>query len=90
MEKLGQTGEETEYVIHQLLHNINVVALDDYKKFIKHAIEVSPDEYDAPYFAVSLNLKIPLWSNDKRLKKQDQIKVLNTAEVLAALTAEKI
>lgn len=84
-EKLKQTKEETELVVHALLHNIEIIPILEYAPLINKALEISPDEYDAPYFALALYLKLPLWSNEKRLKKQDSIQVFNTQEVLKLL-----
>jgi predicted nucleic acid-binding protein len=84
-EKLRQTGEETTVVVHALLHRIKIIPLTEYSSFVKRAIEVSPDEYDAPYFAVSLHLRIPLWSNEKRLKNQKTVRVLTTKEIIDRL-----
>ncbi len=84
-EKLKQTNEETEVVVHELLHNIEIIPIAEYAPFVKKAIEISPDEYDAPYFAVALYLGIPLWTNEKRLKKQSTINVFNTKELLNTL-----
>jgi predicted nucleic acid-binding protein len=47
----------------------------------------SPDPDDVAYFALALQLRCPLWSNDKRLKEQNEVHVLTTTE-LAALLAE--
>ncbi|MDO8553678.1 MAG: PIN domain-containing protein [Candidatus Micrarchaeota archaeon] len=84
-EKLKQTNEETNAVIHELIHNINIFPISEYAIFVKRAIEICPDEYDAPYFALALKLKCQLWSNDKRLKKQQIIGVLNTSELISLL-----
>lgn len=84
-EKLNQTKEETEIVIHELLHNIETIPAVEYRQSIEKAMEISPDEFDAPYFALALQLKIPIWSNDKRLKEQKTIQVYNTKEILEKL-----
>ena len=84
-EKLKQTKEETDTVMHELLHQIRIIPITEYRSFIKRAFEISPDEYDTPYFALALHLKISLWSNDKGLKKQDVVQVLNTQEILKSL-----
>lgn len=83
--KLNQTNEETSIVIQELLFAVEVVPVSEYSSFIKRALEVSPDEYDAPYFALALHLDIPLWSNDKKLKNQDEVKIFNTKEILDVL-----
>lgn len=84
-EKLKQTAEETDIVIDELLRTIEVIPLNEYGHMVKNSVETCPDEYDAPYFALAIHLKIPIWSNDKRLKKQNSVKVLNTREVLELL-----
>ncbi len=40
---------------------------------------------DAPYFALALKLKCPIWSNERRFKKQFKVKVYNTSELLKEL-----
>lgn len=37
---------------------------------------------DAPFIGLAVYLGIPLWSNDKALKKQDKVKVLSTSDLL--------
>ena len=80
--KLNQTKEETDIVIDALLKTVDVIPLEEYRACIKQALETCPDEDDTPYFALAMHLKIPLWSNDAKLKKQESVKVLNTGEVL--------
>ena len=48
---------------------------------MKEAEEISPDEKDILYFALALKLKCGIWSNDKRLKQQDQVRIYSTAEL---------
>lgn len=54
--------------------------------FKKEAKEISPDRDDWSYFATAMMLGVPIWSNDKALKKQDRIKVINTGELLKELS----
>jgi len=37
---------------------------------------------DAPFIGLALYLEIPLWSNDKALKKQNIVKVFSTSDLL--------
>jgi len=37
---------------------------------------------DAPFIGLALYLDIPLWSNDKALKKQNIVKVFSTSDLL--------
>lgn len=48
----------------------------------KHARRICPDPKDWPFFAAALYLGCPLWSNDKRLKKQKEIEVYDTSSLL--------
>jgi len=36
---------------------------------------------DVPYLALALSLKIPLWSNESRLRKQHKVAVIPTHEL---------
>ena len=85
-QKLKLAEDEIEILVRKLLENIEVIPLEEYRKLIKKSLEISPDEFDSPYFAVSLLKKIPLWSNDKRLKKQKEVKVINTQELIKFLS----
>ncbi len=53
-----------------------------YKDFIKVAEEISPDKADAHFLALCLKLNLPLMSNDKELKKQDKVIVLDIKDIL--------
>lgn len=54
----------------------------EYIKFMEEAEKISPDKEDANFLALCLKLNIPLWSNDKELKKQDKVVVLNTEDII--------
>ena len=56
-----------------------------YQEFLKKAWEISPDPNDIDFFALALKLKIPLWSNDKKLKQQNEIKVYSTEDLINEL-----
>jgi len=40
---------------------------------------------DAPYLALALWKRIPLWSNDKGMKLQSRVKVFTTSQLIAAM-----
>lgn len=40
---------------------------------------------DSEYFALALKLNCAIWSNDKRLKQQDKIKVYSTEDLVKVL-----
>jgi predicted nucleic acid-binding protein len=37
---------------------------------------------DAPFIGLALHLGIPLWSNDKTLKRQEKVTVISTSDLL--------
>ena len=57
----------------------------EYSKFLAEANTVSPDPDDIDFFSLALKLNCPLWSEDKALKKQSRIRVLNTKELIMEL-----
>lgn len=54
----------------------------DYNNFLKKAEKFSPDKDDAEFLAICLKSNLPLWSNDKVLKEQDKVIVLNTKDII--------
>ncbi len=65
-----------------ILSCIIVIPKEEYQKFKKEAVSLSPDFDDWPFFALCLKFRIPLWSNDKKLKEQNRVEVFNTSEIL--------
>ena len=80
--KTSRTEEEFVGIMHLLKEVIEVVPKKDYSAFVKEAETISPDEKDVMYFALALKLKCSIWSNDKKLKEQDKVKVYSTTEMM--------
>ena len=57
------------------IHEPSIDNLREAKKF-------SPDIDDAAYLALCLDLNLPLWSNDRRLKNQKRVCILTTKEIM--------
>lgn len=85
MKKTHRTREQFVTIMHQLKDVVNVIPKEEYVQFIVEAETFSPDPSDAIYFALAMKLNASIWSNDKRLKKQDKIKVYQTSEILQIL-----
>jgi predicted nucleic acid-binding protein len=61
---------------------ISVIPQSEYESFIPAASTLLPGHpKDIPYFALALKLMAPVWSNEKRFKKQSQIVVYSTTEL---------
>lgn len=46
----------------------------------------SPDQDDIEYLGLASFLSCPLWSNDKVLKRQDQVQVITTEELVKIIS----
>ena len=86
IKKSGLNDAEFKQLIAILLSRISVIPQNEFEHFLKPALEISPDPEDTPFIALCLSKKIPLWSNDKALKKQREVKVLTTEELLKLLS----
>ncbi|MDO8627264.1 MAG: PIN domain-containing protein [Candidatus Diapherotrites archaeon] len=73
---------EFEKLLNELSSIVKFLPLDKYKDFFDIAIMVCPDSDDADFFALAMNLGCPLWSNEKQLKNQNKIDVINTKELI--------
>ncbi len=60
---------------------VRFIPLEEYSDKLSEAREISPDPEDIDFFAVALLLDAVIWSEDKELKKQDRIEVLNISEM---------
>ena len=61
---------------------IKSVSKKDFSEKLLEAKGISPHAKDIPYFAVALKLNCAIWSGERRFKKQSDIKVYNTKELL--------
>lgn len=68
-----------------LSEKIRLFPVEEYSLFLAEALKVSPDKDDVDYFALALKLDCSIWSNDKKLKKQDRVKVYSTEDLVELL-----
>ncbi|MFH1200554.1 MAG: PIN domain-containing protein [Candidatus Micrarchaeota archaeon] len=85
--KLPQ-NEETLMIMERFRQAIEVIPLVEFEGKLHETLKDCADPFDAPYIALADLRRIPLWSNDKRLKRQAGVKVLNTQEILKLLEQE--
>lgn len=81
----GVPEDELKLAFSGIREQLITLPLSEIKPWLKEAERISPDKDDTEYFALALKLNCPLWSEDKLLKKQSRVKVLNTPELLAEL-----
>ena len=68
-----------------ILSRIEFIPEKIFLDFIKQSVSLVTHPEDTPYIALSLALKIPLWSNDLALKEQSLVKVYTTSELIKFL-----
>lgn len=86
--KTHRNLEEFYDFVNNLLRILIAIPNSETEEFIEEARRISPDENDADYFALALKLNCPIWSNDKKIKEQDIIKVYSTSELIEYLNSE--
>jgi len=79
-------GDSFDNIISSLKSKVIFVDKSEYKELIKRALKLIPDEKDVAYLALALRLFLPLWSNDSHFKKQSQIEVFTTKELIEFLS----
>ncbi len=84
--KSGRTKEEIVKARDLLLSQIKILPASEYEVHLERARKISPDSNDAEYFAAAITSNCHLWSNDKLLKSQQEVKVFSTAELLQFLS----
>ena len=82
MNKNNLNNEEFEHIKFNLAIAIKFIPIDEYSKTLKYALKISPDPNDIDFFALAIKLKLPIWSNDAELKKQNKVEVITTTELM--------
>lgn len=82
LRKTGLSESDFNQLIALLSKRIVFFPIIEFLSFLPKAKKLSPDPDDVAYLALALKLRCPLWSNDKKLKGQKEVKVLSTTELL--------
>ncbi len=85
IKKSGLNKESFEIAKSLIFSKIKLIPLFEFENFLPKAKEICPDEYDEEYFALAFKFNCPIWSNDKKLKEQNKVKVYNTIELINLL-----
>ena len=84
-EKAALKTGSFDTVLSLIMANVAQSRQEEYSLFEDEAKRISPDPDDFPFLALALSLKCPIWSNDRRLKKQKQVQVYDTIELVKML-----
>lgn len=84
LKRSGLSINDFDIVKTTLLKYVEIIPTESIKPFSKRALKIigSIDTDDTPFIATCLANDASLWSDDKDLKKQTAIKVLNTKEIV--------
>lgn len=82
IQKSGLAEEEISKLFFILRQRITVIPKEEFVKFREKAEEICPDPKDITYFALALYLRCPIWTNEKKLKKQDHVIIHTTQELM--------
>ena len=84
IEKTMLTETEIKQILDEIIlrTNIKILPFAEFEEYAEKAKQISPDPNDIHYFALALKLKCFIWSNDKKLKEQNVIKIYSTEEIM--------
>ena len=82
LSKSGLDEVDFELFMSLISSRIEFIPKFEFKQFISTAEDITPDPDDAEYFALALRYRCALWSNDKKLKEQDKVRVYSTNEII--------
>ena len=85
IEKSSISKEEFTYLKNELCNLITFVPLEEYSSFLQKAKDICSDFKDIDFFALALKLNYPIWSNDVVFKKQNNILIFNSKEIIELL-----
>jgi len=81
LKKTHRTKEQFHEILQLIKEIITIIPKEEYLNDMKKAKEISPDPKDAMYLALALKLKCSVWSNDKKLKEQKEVRIYSTEEI---------
>ena len=85
LEKTYVSSEDFNEVFEKIKKIITFIKEEDLIEYLEEADLITPDPDDVIYFALALKLNCPIWSQDKKLKQQDKIKIYSTEELVKKL-----
>jgi len=81
LNKTERTAEDFFRLVDTLKRRVTTIQFSELLPYISEAEKITPDPDDLAYFALALKLNCAIWSNDKKLKEQNKIKIYSTHEL---------
>lgn len=82
LSKSGLKKEEFELFLSLVSSKIKFIPYSEFFSSIQESEKITPDVNDIEYFALASKFHCAIWSNDKKLKEQNQIKIYSTEELI--------
>ena len=76
---------DVRHLLSEFTARIRVAPITEYRSSLPEAELLAPHAEDAPYLALAMQLRLPIWSNDAGLKDQQRVRVYTTEELLDLL-----
>jgi len=81
----GLNSKQFDEKLSELLEYVKTFPGKSFKEFEDKAKQLSPHDKDNPIFALALKLDCPIWSNEPGFKKQKEVVVLSTRDMIEFL-----
>ncbi len=85
LQRSGISEEDFSMLLMVLLSCVRVIPEVEFKSCKERAKKLVTHPEDIPFIALALAKQIPLWTNDKGLRKQSVIRTFSTSELLNLL-----
>lgn len=85
LEKTHRSEDEIERLFDIIEEIVKIIPQEEFIDKLDEATLICPDINDIMYFALALKLGCPIWSNDKKLKEQNKVKVYSTGDLIKLL-----
>ncbi|MFH1365157.1 MAG: PIN domain-containing protein [archaeon] len=82
IEKSELSKESFEIAKSLIFSKIKLIPFSEFEPSMEKSKNICPDEKDTEYFSLALSKNIPIWSEDKALKKQSSVKIFSTKELI--------
>lgn len=82
LKKSQLTESQFQAFLSILTLRINIIPKTEFGHELDKASKITPDPNDTEYVALALHLHCAIWTNDKKLKEQEEVKIFNTTELI--------
>ncbi len=79
--KTKRSEKELNHLVDNLKEIVRIVPKNEFEPYLEEAKQLTSDIDDIFYLVLALKLNIGIWSNDKKLKKQDKVKIYSTEDL---------